>query len=99
MSPSKKLKYRWQKGDLIKTSEAAELLGVSKSMFSGLSIHRLEEYFREVGVNLTTDIWVGRQRRFLRSEIDRYISRVVDRAQQRQEYYRKATGIDSDRWR
>lgn len=79
-----KKKYRFEVGDLITPAEAAALLGYKSAQnFHGERLSLMEKNFRGMGCTLTTGIFVGSQRRFLRSEIDAYISAVVDYANER----------------
>ena len=78
----KSTNYTWKKGDLIATSDAAELLGYKSSRnLQGCRLELKAKEFEAVGCRLTTNIFEGGERRFLRSEIDLYLTRKVQNAQ------------------
>ena len=73
--------YKWHPGDLITTTAAAELLGYSSPRnLQGERLNFVVKEFEALRCKLTTKIIVGGQRRFLRSEIDTYLSRIVEKA-------------------
>lgn len=80
MSLITKGRYRFAKGDLLTAKEAAEYLGISPRALYGDRLTTIEKEFAAAGVEFTTSIWIGGTRRFLRSEIDEFLSTVVEKA-------------------
>ena len=80
IASKKQREYRFQKGDLIDSRFASELLGYkSPKQFQDTErLKNLAKDFEAVGCNLTTNLRIGGQRRFLRSEIDAFLSRLVE---------------------
>lgn len=74
-----KLESRWKPGDLLTPMEAAELLGYKSSKKFTDAARRLDLQleFKRLGLTLTGDLVFGGSLRFLRSEIDAYISAKV----------------------
>lgn len=92
MSSRQPKSYRWQKGDWIGAGEAAELLGYKSSMALRDADRRaaLEIEFALHDCSLTT-MKVGGQYRFLRSEIDDFITAKLEAARgKKQKYLRLA---------
>lgn len=74
ISTKQKPVYRWQEGDLITPLEAARLCGY-KSAKQFQDSKRRQSFGYEFTV-----IWQGGRMFFLRSEIDEYITRIVESA-------------------
>ena len=76
IASKKQREYRFQKGDLIDSRFASELLGYkSPKQFQDTErLKNLAKDFEAVGCNLTTNLRI----RFLRSEIDAFLSRLVE---------------------
>ena len=74
--------YDWNKGDWISATDAAELLGYKSSMVLRDADRRakLLAEFERLGCALTV-MTVGGQYRFLRSEIDAFITAKIQVAQ------------------
>jgi AraC-like DNA-binding protein len=72
--------YAWRVGDLIGTTEAAALLGYKSPKILQDKNRRqtLIKEFESVGCALTDTIKIGGGRRFLRSEIDAFLSRKLE---------------------
>ena len=74
--------YRWQKGDLIGATEAAELLGYKSSMVLRDKDRRTKLIIEfELHDCTLTMMSIGGQYRFLRSEIDAFLTAKKDAAQ------------------
>lgn len=75
--------YRWQKGDLISATEACLLLGYKsgRNLQDKKRRQAVVERFAEADCTLTVGIIVGGEQRFLRSEIDDYLTAVVEAVQ------------------
>jgi len=84
------VEYRWRKGDLINALEGCELLGYksAKQLQDGERRKILAAEFERLGCALTDDIWIGGQRRFLRSEIEAFIDAKIERAQKQNDWQR-----------
>lgn len=82
MSSRQPKTYRWQKGELLTATEACELLGYKCSMQlrDPLRRERLEREFEQAGCRLTLLV-IGSQYRFLRSEIDEFLTAKYEAAQ------------------
>ncbi len=80
MKSKSKPVYRWQQGDLITASEASGLLGYKsgKKFQDRERLKGLIKEFEAVGCVLTIGLEVGGGQRFLRSEIDLFISRKLE---------------------
>jgi hypothetical protein len=77
--------YRWHKGDLITATEAAALLGYKCAKIFQVK-ERLEvllKDFESVNCVLTLNILINGSQRFLRSEINEFLSRKVENAQKK----------------
>lgn len=74
--------YRWQKGDLISATEACELLGYksSKNLRDAERRENLKKEFERFDCSLTFGIAIGGQHRFLRSEIDTFLTAKTEAA-------------------
>ncbi|HEX8287863.1 MAG TPA: hypothetical protein VF556_07710 [Pyrinomonadaceae bacterium] len=74
--------YRWHPGDLTGTTEAAQILGYKSPKVLQDDDRRkvLMKEFESLKCTLTDTIWIGGQRRFLRSEIDEFLTRKVESA-------------------
>lgn len=71
--------YNWNAGDLIGTKEAAALLGWrSPRNLQGDRLDDLAKDFEAAGVSLTKDLFIGGQRKFLRSEFEAFITNSVE---------------------
>lgn len=82
MTSRQKPTYRFQKGDVIGAREAAELLGYKspKKLQDADRRRNLIREFEAVGCSLTVER-VGGEFRFLRSEIDEFLTRKFQKAQ------------------
>lgn len=79
--------YEWNSGDLIGAKEASELLGYKspRNFQDEKRLAHIAKDFEAAGCKFTTNIFItGGNRRFLRSEIDAYLSRVVENARESQ---------------
>lgn len=76
--------YRWQTGDWITATEAAELLGYksSKNLRDKERLKKLQIEFELLDCVLTVGLEVGGQKRFLRSEFDEFLTAKVEAKQQ-----------------
>lgn len=74
---------RYRKGDLITALEGCELLGYrsAKRLQDDERRKSLEAEFAELDCKLTSGIWIGGQRRFLRSEIEAFIDAKIEAAE------------------
>ncbi len=79
--------YRWRTGDLLTAREACELLGYKSGSVLQIPDRRaaLLREFETCRCQLTLDVWIGGGQRFLRSEIDDFISAKIDRARDARE--------------
>lgn len=75
---------KWRRGDLIGALEAAQLLGYksAKQMQDASRRESIIKDFEAVGCSLTVGIWIGGQMRFLRSEIEEFLTRKVENARE-----------------
>lgn len=85
MKSRQPVKYHWKKGDLITALEGCELLGYrsAKRLQDDERREKLAQEFAALDCTLTEDIWIGGQRRFLRSEIEAFITAKIEAAQSR----------------
>jgi len=76
--------YKWNPGDLIAPKDAAALLGYKspRNFQDDRRLAHIAKDFESVGCKFTTNIFItGGNRRFLRSQIDAYLSRLVELAE------------------
>lgn len=83
MKSRQPVQSRWRKGDLITALEGCELLGYrsAKRLQDETRREKLAEEFASLDCALTNDIWIGGQRRFLRSEIEAFIDAKIEAAE------------------
>lgn len=81
ISSKKPIEYRWKKGDIIGAKEAAELLGYKspRNLQDANRRRHIAKEFEVFGISLTVDR-IGGELRFLRSEIDRFLSKKFEAA-------------------
>ncbi|HEY0049985.1 MAG TPA: hypothetical protein VGB68_11895 [Pyrinomonadaceae bacterium] len=82
--------WRWNPGDLIGALEACRMLGYksARQLQDATRRKNIEKEFESVGCTLTLGIWIGGQQRFLRSEIDEFLTKKTE-AVQKQDDSRK----------
>lgn len=95
ISSKRKPSYRWQNGDFISAAEASGLLGYKspKQFQDEERLQTIAKRFEEAGCQLTTNLWIGSQRRFLRTEIDAYLTRLVENARHIADKRKKDLGV------
>lgn len=83
MKSRQKPVFKWNAGDLIGAKEAAALLGWKspRNLQSDDRLNDLAKDFEAAGVKLTKNLFIGGQRKFLRSEFDAFITKSVEFAQ------------------
>lgn len=81
ISSKRKTDYRWNKGDVIGAKEAAELLGYKspRNLQDESRRRHIAKEFETFGISLTVDR-IGGELRFLRSEIDKFLSKKFETA-------------------
>jgi hypothetical protein len=91
MASKSKTAYRWKKDDLIGASEACELLGYksARQLQDEKRRKNIVREFEAVGCTLTVGIWIGGQMRFLRSEIDEFLTKKIEAVQKQNEKRKK----------
>lgn len=81
ISSKKKPIYRFNAGDIIGAKEAAELLGYKspRNLQDANRRRHIAKEFETFGISLTVDR-IGGELRFLRSEIDKFLSKKFETA-------------------
>lgn len=89
ISTRQKTNYRWHKGDLIPPLEAAELCG-----YKSAKQFQDPERRKSLGYDFTV-VWQGGRMFFLRSEVDDYITRLVEKAREQAQRRKNDLGISA----